>query len=53
MRQDKEYNVEGGLGLTVRRIIAYVVLILLTILCLFWFYIGCLGVENENWFDNG
>ena len=39
MRQDKEYNVEGGLGLTVRRIIAYIVLILLTFLCLFWFYI--------------
>ena len=37
MRQDKEYDVEGGLGLTVRRIIAYVVLILLTFLCLFWF----------------
>ena len=39
MRQDKQYDVEGGLGLTVRRIIAYVVLILLTFLCLFWFYI--------------
>ena len=39
MRQDKEYDVEGGLGLTVRRIIAYVVLIILTVLCLFWFYI--------------
>ena len=39
MRQDKEYSVEGGLGLTVRRIIAYTVLILLTFLCLFWFYI--------------
>ncbi len=39
MRQDKEYDVEGGLGLAVRRLIAYVVLILLSILCLFWFYI--------------
>jgi len=39
MRQDKDYDVEGGLGLTVRRIIAYIVLILLSILCLFWFYI--------------
>ena len=39
MRQDKEYDVEGGLGLTVRRAIAYVVLILLSILCLFWFYV--------------
>ena len=39
MRQDKEYDVEGGLGIAVRRAIAYVVLILLSILCLFWFYI--------------
>ena len=39
MRQDREYDVDGGLGITVRRIIAYVVLILLTVLCLFWFYI--------------
>ena len=39
MRQDKEYNVEGGLGLAVRRLIAYIVLIILSILCLFWFYI--------------
>lgn len=39
MRQDKEYDVEGGLGLTVRRVIAYIVLILLSFLCLFWFYI--------------
>lgn len=39
MRQDREYEVDGGLGLTVRRVIAYVVLILLSILCLFWFYI--------------
>lgn len=39
MRQDREYDVDGGLGLTVRRVIAYVVLILLSILCLFWFYV--------------
>ena len=39
MRQDKEYSVEGGLGLHARRVIAYIVLILLTFLCLFWFYI--------------
>ena len=39
MRQDKDYNVEGGLGLTVRRVIAYIVLIIVSFLCLFWFYI--------------
>jgi len=37
---NEEYNsVEGGLGIVARRIIAYVVLILLTFLCLFWFYL--------------
>lgn len=39
MRQEKEYDVEGGLGIRVRRIIAYIVLIILTFLCLFWFYV--------------
>lgn len=40
MRQeDNLNNVEGGLGLHTRRVIAYVVLIILTFLCLFWFYI--------------
>lgn len=39
MRQDKDYDVEGGLGLTVRRVIAYIVLIFLSVLCLFWFYV--------------
>ncbi|MBQ0028340.1 MAG: carbohydrate ABC transporter permease [Lachnospiraceae bacterium] len=37
---NEEYNdVEGGLGIFARRVIAYVVLILLTFLCLFWFYL--------------
>ena len=39
MRQDNSGEVEGGLGLHARRVIAYVVLIILTFLCLFWFYI--------------
>lgn len=37
---NEEYNdVEGGLGLFARRLIAYIVLIILTFLCLFWFYL--------------
>ena len=37
---NEEYNdVEGGLGIFARRVIAYIVLILLTFLCLFWFYL--------------
>ena len=39
MRQDREYDVEGGLGIAVRRLIAYIVLGILSILCLFWFYV--------------
>ncbi len=37
---NEEYNdVEGGLGLFARRLISYIVLIILTFLCLFWFYL--------------
>ncbi len=37
---NEEYNdVEGGLGIAARRVISYVVLIILTVLCLFWFYL--------------
>lgn len=32
-------DLKGGLGLGVRRTIAYVVLIIISILCLFWFYV--------------
>ena len=48
MRQDKEYDVEGGLGLTVRRVIAYVVLIILSFLCLFWFYILFINATRSH-----
>lgn len=34
-----EGEVKGGIGLHARRIIAYIVLIFITVLCLFWFYI--------------
>lgn len=37
---DAEYNdVAGGLGIKVRRVIAYIFLAFITILCLFWFYV--------------
>lgn len=36
----EEYNsVEGGFGIVARRVIAYIVLIIITVLCLFWFYL--------------
>ncbi|MDO4168187.1 MAG: carbohydrate ABC transporter permease [Eubacteriales bacterium] len=34
-----EGEVKGGIGLHARRIIAYIVLVFITVLCLFWFYI--------------
>lgn len=49
MRQDDNMNsVEGGLGLHTRRAIAYVVLVLITILCLFWFYVLFINATRSN-----
>jgi len=49
MRQDDNMNnVEGGLGLHARRFIAYIVLILITILCLFWFYVLLINSTRSN-----
>ena len=48
MRQDNMNDVEGGLGLHARRVIAYVVLVVLTILCLFWFYVLFINSTRSN-----
>lgn len=49
MRQgDNIGNVDGGLGLHARRVIAYVVLILISFLCLFWFYILLINSTRSN-----
>ena len=46
---NEEYNeVEGGLGLFARRFIAYIVLILLAFLCLFWFYLLFINSSRSN-----
>ncbi len=46
---NEEYNdVEGGLGLFARRLIAYILLILLTFLCLFWFYLLFVNSTRSN-----
>ncbi len=37
-----------GLGIGVRRIIAYIVLIFLTFLCLFWFYVLFINATRSN-----
>lgn len=46
---NEEYNdVEGGLGLFARRLIAYIILILLAFLCLFWFYLLFINSSRSN-----
>ncbi len=37
-----------GLGIKARRAIAYIVLVLITILCLFWFYILIINASRSN-----
>lgn len=35
----EDNGVKGGIGLTARRIIAYIFLAIITVLCIFWFYV--------------
>lgn len=39
MNESENNKVNAGLSIHVRRVVAYIVLIFLTILCLFWFYV--------------
>ena len=39
---------QHGLGIHTRRIIAYVVLILVTVMCLFWFYVLFINATRSN-----
>ena len=39
MDENSQLKVNAGLPIKARRVIAYIVLIFLSILCLFWFYI--------------
>ena len=41
-------DVEGGLGIHARRAIAYIVLILVTFACLFWFYVLFINATRSN-----
>ena len=41
-------GLEKGMGIRARRILAYVVLILLTFLCLFWFYVLFINATRSN-----
>ncbi len=43
-----ENKTSKGLGIRARRIIAYIVLIFITIMCLFWFYILAVNATRSN-----
>ena len=48
MGSGKKNSTSKGLGLKWRRLIAYVVLIIITFLCLFWFYILFINATRSN-----
>ena len=41
-------DVEGGLGIHARRAIAYIVLIIISFFCLFWFYIMFINATRSK-----
>ena len=45
---NKENNLKKGLGIHSRRVIAYIVLVIISILCLFWFYILFINATRSN-----
>ena len=44
----RENELKRGLGIHTRRIIAYIVLIIISIMCLFWFYILFINATRSN-----
>lgn len=48
MKSDKKNTLSKGIGIKKRRLIAYVVLILISFLCLFWFYILFINATRSN-----
>ncbi len=47
-KQQPTYKTKKGLGIHARRAIAYIVLILITFFCLFWFYIMIINATRSN-----
>lgn len=41
-------DVEGGLGIHARRAIAYIVLVIISFFCLFWFYIMFINATRSK-----
>lgn len=48
MQTTNARSVEGGLSLGARRLIAYIVLVLITIMCLFWFVLLFVNATRSN-----
>ena len=48
MRRENNDGLKKGMGLKVRRLIAYVVLAIITFFCLFWFYILFINATRSN-----
>ena len=48
MGKEKKQELDKGLGIRSRRAIAYIVLIFMTILCLFWFYVLFINATRSN-----
>ena len=48
MQTTNARSVEGGLSLGVRRLIAYIVLVIITIMCLFWFVLLFVNATRSN-----
>ncbi len=48
MRYNDEYKTSKGLGIKSRRAICYIVLVLISILCLFWFYVLFINATRSN-----
>ena len=44
----EDYKTANGFGIHARRIIAYIVLIFITVMCLFWFYILFVNSSRSN-----
>lgn len=48
MEKEKKQGLDKGMGIHTRRAIAYIVLIFVSVLCLFWFYVLFINATRSN-----
>ena len=48
MSRNKNDGLKKGVGIKARRILAYIVLIIISFFCLFWFYILFINATRSN-----